>query len=1089
VGFGPGGPGAIYKIDLTSETGTSAPQIFYTFPAAEVGGTNIHDALQANPSQTSTDNSAFDKVGKTSLGGLEVSDDDRELYVINLFNKKLYKFDLTAGTGTTPVSYDIPAPVVTPTPPGGLTWRPFALKYYRGKVYVGITVTNENSYSNTTTYTSTSPNDKGNNQGMQGIVYAFDGSNWEQVLSFPLNYKKQPTSSDLANASNVQRGHTWRPWTSVYRYDRASSGAGNTSYAQPWLTDIEFDVNGEMIIGIRDRWGDQMGYQNIRPSSPVGPGATTSTSAINPGEVLRAGKVSLTENKWAIEYRGTVTHLGNTTTASLDQKKQFGPGGEGKTYTPSTTEAQIISATYFNNIATNTNNPPGVEGKYYWGDLVGAGYNHGSSSSGGLALLAGSNKLIMTAMDPTDEFNTSGIKRLHNGDGFVNNRNTAASAGSSDDSQDNTGGSTMTGSGAGTRKGAILARTGSINWGKANGMGEIELLTEPAPVEIGNRVWQDNDGDGIQDADEPALAGVIVELWNADGTVKIATAVTDENGNYLFSSDPNRTSSDAFIYNLTDLEPGGQYKIRIPNASKGPDQQEALKFTKLTEADQSTGLGDGEDDSRDSDGIIPTGQTYAEIEITTGQRGENNHTYDFGFVPMGALGDYVWYDNNSNGTLDPVESGVNGVTVTLYRLDEEEEVFVPYGEPQQTRVNPETGLDGWYWFDDLPGGTYKVLFSDVPEGYDFTKDNEGSDDKDSDANHEGWSQEVQIITTEPVESLARVNPTIDAGIEPVGSIGNYVWFDSTPNGKQDDTKEGINGVFVELYVWEGDEETGAYVLYETAVTTNDPNDPNKKGWYTFDKLRSGKYKVKFIAPEGYEFTYYKNGDNGEIDSDASKDEGQLGWSDEILIDTSLPMNDLGRNNPTIDAGLVFEGALPVKLIHFDGAREANTVLLKWATSSEINASYFEVIRSANGQNWMSIGKVSAIGNSQSVQQYAFTDANPSNGINYYRLRSVDVDGSSELGQVISIKMGIVSASYVYPNPASEVIRFGGELRTEEVNEVSVSNMAGNVVYRSRKLTSNGISAAQLQPGMYVIRLKFRDGSTVSARPNTYFLSN
>ncbi len=55
----------------------------------------------------------------------------------------------------------------------------------------------------------------------------------------------------------------------------------------------------------------------------------------------------------------------------------------------------------------------------------------------------------------------------------------------------------------------------------------------PTPVNIGNFVWDDLDGDGVQDAGEPGLAGVTVQLWNPAKSQMIASAVTNGSGNYI----------------------------------------------------------------------------------------------------------------------------------------------------------------------------------------------------------------------------------------------------------------------------------------------------------------------------------------------------------------------------------------------------------------------------------------------------------------------------------------------------------------------------------------------------------------------------
>ncbi len=142
------------------------------------------------------------------------------------------------------------------------------------------------------------------------------------------------------------------------------------------------------------------------------------------------------------------------------------------------------------------------------------------------------------------------------------------------------------------------------------------------PVEIGNYVWRDNNNNGIQDGNEAPLANVTVQLLNSAGTV-IATASTDANGYYVFSSDPNRVSTGAYKYQL-NFTPGANYTVRIPNVSGG-SQQAGLTGLYLTIKDQGT-------DVNDSDGLMVGVNT--DVTFVMGTEGQNNHTYDFGFVPF-----------------------------------------------------------------------------------------------------------------------------------------------------------------------------------------------------------------------------------------------------------------------------------------------------------------------------------------------------------------------------------------------------------------------------------------------------------------------
>lgn len=155
-------------------------------------------------------------------------------------------------------------------------------------------------------------------------------------------------------------------------------------------------------------------------------------------------------------------------------------------------------------------------------------------------------------------------------------------------------------------------------YNKANGMGDLELLCDAPPTEIGNRVWQDTDGDGIQDADEPGIAGVEVKLLAADGTTLLGTATTAADGTYYFSS-ASGTSTASTIYGITALQPGTAYTVQFPTTVTvgGTDYQ-------LTTAN--AGSNRLIDSNAAASGIAPIGTT--DIPVV----GANNHSFDVGYT-------------------------------------------------------------------------------------------------------------------------------------------------------------------------------------------------------------------------------------------------------------------------------------------------------------------------------------------------------------------------------------------------------------------------------------------------------------------------
>jgi hypothetical protein len=99
-------------------------------------------------------------------------------------------------------------------------------------------------------------------------------------------------------------------------------------------------------------------------------------------------------------------------------------------------------------------------------------------------------------------------------------------------------------------------------------------------------------------------------------------------------------------------------------------------------------------------------------------------------------------------------------------------------------------------------------------------------------------------------------------------------------------------------------------------------------------------------------------------------------------------------------GLSWSSIVPVQLIYFRGKSEADRVRLNWATATEINSSHFNVERSTDLKDFTTIGKITSAGDSRQRIEYNFLDEAPLPGVNYYRLKQVDKDGTSELSKII-----------------------------------------------------------------------------------------
>ncbi len=142
--------------------------------------------------------------------------------------------------------------------------------------------------------------------------------------------------------------------------------------------------------------------------------------------------------------------------------------------------------------------------------------------------------------------------------------------------------------------------------GKSNGLGDIEALCDPAPIQIGNVIWIDSNSNGVFDPGETPVSGVTVTLTDADGNT-VATTTTNSSGEYLFSN----------------LAPHTSYLIKLQTASDFSSSG-ALHGYSVTSKDVGSKDGIDSDASLDSAG-------YPVVSVTTGAPGDNDHTFDFGF--------------------------------------------------------------------------------------------------------------------------------------------------------------------------------------------------------------------------------------------------------------------------------------------------------------------------------------------------------------------------------------------------------------------------------------------------------------------------
>jgi hypothetical protein len=484
--YGPGDAGGIYVTDPAQKKTT----LFTVVPDA---GTTAHGS--------GTDDAFLAVPGKESLGGIKITDDGKNLFVVNLGNRKLYRYDATKATASAPEAvHAIPDPGC----PAAGDWRPFGLGLQDGVGYLGGVCSGEST---------------GKPSDLRAVVMPFDlstGAFRKAVLDQPLDYPRQSTVG-----GGPCDGAGWFPWTDTFPTSQNGQACQNyLAQPEPELGEIGFEADGSMLLAFRDRFGDR---------APAGPTPAT------PGNVLSGG--------------------------DLDK-------------------ACLAGGVY----VMDTNNGCGLSPRgtrFFDNSRMGS---HHNASFAGMALSKAENTIATAGFDPNST-------AFGYGAAFVQR----------DGKQDPKGG-------------LRLNPPGTVApFGKGASMGDLEVLCDQAPLQIGNRVWYDPERKGTQEPGQRPVVGATVHLYDESGK-QVGTARTSERGEYYFD-DSNVSGG---------LEPTTKYTIRLDNpadyAEGGPLHQWVP-----TDADV------GDNHFIDSKGIVPSGAKYPERALTTGGPGENDHTYDFGF--------------------------------------------------------------------------------------------------------------------------------------------------------------------------------------------------------------------------------------------------------------------------------------------------------------------------------------------------------------------------------------------------------------------------------------------------------------------------
>ena len=820
----------------------------------------------------------FAKVGRVGLGDVDVMDDATTILAVDMDEAapKLYFIPIVEGAGGV-LSAGAPASVAIPAPGtfGGVpcvgTWHPMGIGTRGNRILVGGVCGAE------TTVAPDKPNGPHPTQSAAFVLEytgARDGTgSFATIFATSLGYERgclynvgcDHTTSTVGSLFSAD----WGAWNEYPNY-RSDGAVANP---QAMLANIEITDSGDLILGLRDRFADQ-----------VKAGSSAYSEAYLPGSVYPKPPLSDPDGHVGV-YNfagGDMLRVCNASgTLSLESGGTCNGGLSGSQYTDFSGSREF----YYDNY-------PHAE----------TGALHGETINGSTATLSGYDGVWVTAYDIT-RTDQQGVLSF----GSCDDRVAAGNCWPTNSTE-----------GYGSRIGGIPFTS---SFAKGNGLADLEVLCDEVPVGVRSSLWRDLDGDGIRDAGEPAIAGVTVNLYDQNGTL-VGSTITDANGVFVFTS-----YLGAFAHIDQGLVANQEgYTIRLDNPADylegGPLYGQYPTQTGATSSSLSN------DEITDSDVVLANWSTgggevlWPTVTLAALAPGEHDSSYGFGFVesePLVGLSGVLWVDVDGDGIRDEGEAPLAGVLITLYKADGVTPATLADGVTPATAT---TLADGSYFIDGLEAGDYRALFT-LPDGYRFTTPTVGTDgtvDSDPVATADPLQGMTAVFSitdrpagdtvadTDPSTTAWFVNPTIDAGVVPLVAMGDYVWIDTNGDGIQDAGEAPLAGVTVTLYNPDGTLARDANgVLVAPAVTDAD-------GFYLIDNLLPGDYYATFRLPADYTFTVTGSGTSAtDSNPSPSRDDPEFGITPVFTISATVSGDTIVDDdpntialfiNPTIDAGVI-----------------------------------------------------------------------------------------------------------------------------------------------------------------------------------------
>jgi subtilisin family serine protease len=193
--------------------------------------------------------------------------------------------------------------------------------------------------------------------------------------------------------------------------------------------------------------------------------------------------------------------------------------------------------------------------------------------------------------------------------------------------------------------------------------------------------------------------------------------------------------------------------------------------------------------------------------------------------------------------------------------------------------------------------------------------------------------------------------------------------------------------------------------------------------------------------------------------------------------TAHPNNVYGYGRIDALAAVNAALALPIELKSFNATKSGQTAVLLWSTASESDCARFDLQRSPDGKDWQTIGAVACHGNP--AGDYQYTDDRPEPGINYYRLKQIDVSGAFAYSDVRAVAFSVTGVSITtLVNPTDQTVRFRVAGDAGQPLTLSIFQTDGKRVYEA-PYQHQILNMASWASGIYLATLYNERGEAVA----------